>query len=143
MLWLIWSMSLLLSAVSLAVMLFLILRRVLRQRRSRVDTEARRSVLKALIAFSQHRNREDLRPILLSVPVHVALEASFEFLSLLRGEEFKEVVATLLECGLHNHAGAQLERGNEAERIHAAEMLAAFGSAMVSMTMESGPRIFA
>jgi HEAT repeat protein len=128
MLWQLWSTSILLSAVSLAVMIVLIGRRLILQRRERAKAEARQRLFKALISFSQDREREQLKKVLLSIPVPAALDAGFEFLSLLRGEEHDDVIGVFIECGFPDHVRTQLERGNEAARIHAAEMLAAFRS---------------
>ncbi|MDN5926210.1 MAG: HEAT repeat domain-containing protein [Hyphomicrobiales bacterium] len=128
MLWVFWSISILLSALSLAVMCALIARRLFRQRRARADADARQRLFKALIAFSQDRSRETLKSVLLSVPTPIALDAGFEFLSLLRGEEHDGVIAVFVDRGLADHVERQLRKGNAAERIHAVEMLAAFSS---------------
>ncbi|ANT51353.1 HEAT repeat domain-containing protein [Mesorhizobium amorphae] len=126
--WLVWDMSILLSALSLVIMLLLIARRVLQERRGSAAADQRRSLLTALIAFTENRDREALKAVLLSVPASVAIDAGFEFISLLRGEEHDELVSAFNECGLPALVGKQLERGNGAERIHAAEMLAALRS---------------
>ncbi|ESY98439.1 HEAT repeat domain-containing protein, partial [Mesorhizobium sp. L2C089B000] len=49
-------------------------------------------------------------------------------ISLLRGEEHDELLSAFNECGLPTLVGTQLEKGNGAERIHAAEMLGALRS---------------
>ncbi|AZO70100.1 MULTISPECIES: HEAT repeat domain-containing protein [unclassified Mesorhizobium] len=126
--WLIWDLSILLSALSLAIMLFLTARRVLQERRARVAADQRRQLLTALIAFTENRDREALKAAILAVPAGVAINAGFEFISLLRGEEYDDVLAAFNECGLPALVGRQLEKGNGAERIHAAEMLAALRS---------------
>ena len=126
--WYIWNLSILLSVLSLVIMLFLIARRVLQERRSKAAADQRRQLLTALIAFSENRDREALKAAILSVPAGVAINAGFEFISLLRGEEHDDVLAAFNECGLPAIVGRQLERGNGAERIHAAEMLAALRS---------------
>ncbi|MBZ9921725.1 MULTISPECIES: HEAT repeat domain-containing protein [unclassified Mesorhizobium] len=126
--WYIWGLSILLSALSLVIMLFLIARRVLQQRRSKAAADQRRQLLTALIAFTESRDREVLKTAILSVPAGVAINTGFEFISLLRGEEHDDVLAAFKECGLPALVGRQLEKGNGAERIHAAEMLAALRS---------------
>lgn len=126
--WVIWNLSILLSVLSLVIMLFLIARRVLQERRSKAATDQRRRLLTALIAFTENRYREALKAAVLSVPAGVAIDAGFEFISLLRGEEHDDVLAAFNECGLPALVGRQLEKGNGAERIHAAEMLAALRS---------------
>lgn len=126
--WLVWDMSILLSALSLAIMLLLIARRVLQERRGAANADQRRQLLTALIAFTENRDRGALKAAILSVPAGVAMNAGFEFLSLLRGEEHDDVLAAFNECGVPALVGRQLERGNGAQRIHAAEMLAALRS---------------
>ncbi|TIT72131.1 MAG: HEAT repeat domain-containing protein, partial [Mesorhizobium sp.] len=96
--WLIWDLSILLSALSLAIMLFLTARRVLQERRARVAADQRRQLLTALIAFTENRDREALKAAILAVPAGVAINAGFEFISLLRGEEYDDVLAAFNEC---------------------------------------------
>jgi HEAT repeat protein len=126
--WYIWNLAILLSALSLVIMLFLIARRVLQERSGKAEAGKRRQLLTALIAFTENRDREALKAVILSVPVGVAIDAGFEFISLLRGEEHDDVIAAFNECGLPVLVGRQLEKGNGAERIHAAEMLSALRS---------------
>ncbi|MER8913009.1 HEAT repeat domain-containing protein [Mesorhizobium sp. M0761] len=124
----VWYLSILLSALSLVIMLLLIGRRVLHERRGTAGADQRRLLLTALIAFTENRDREALKTALLAVPARVAIDAGFEFISLLRGEEHDELLSAFNECGLPTLVGTQLEKGNGAERIHAAEMLAALRS---------------
>jgi len=126
--WVIWDLSILLSVFSLVIMLFLIARRVLQEHRGKAEADQRRQLLTALIAFTESRDREVLKAAVLAVPAGVAINAGFEFISLLRGEERDDVLVAFNECGLPALVGRQLERGNVAERIHATEMLAALGS---------------
>ncbi|MGN8114233.1 HEAT repeat domain-containing protein [Labrys sp. 22185] len=128
MLWLIWSISIVLSVLSLLVMGILILRRLLKQRRKAAEAQARQTVLRALITFSHDRDRQVLKQVVAGVPPRVALDAGFEFLALLRGDEHDAVIALFAECDLPAEAGRQLRKGNAAARIHAAEMLAKFKS---------------
>jgi hypothetical protein len=128
MLWFIWMLSILLSAISLLVMLALILRRMVLQRRRGQDAAERSRLLTALIAFSEDKNAKALETVLTSVPPRIATDAGFEFLGLLRGDEHARIVEIFAEAGLPAHIIARLGRGNEAARIHAAEMLAAFPS---------------
>ncbi len=120
----IWTTSIALSALSLAVMLLLILRRVLHQRRTIDDADGRKRLLEALIRFSGDSDAGALQRAIGSVRPHVAVDSGFEFLALLRGDEHARIVGILVESGLASHIMAQLKRGNEAARIHAAEMLA-------------------
>ena len=125
--WYIWDLSILLSALSLVIMLVLIARRLLQERWARAAADQRRQLLTALIAFTENRDREALKATLLAVPAGVAIDAGFEFISLLRGEERDDVLVAFNECGLPARVARQLRKGNVAERIHAAEMLAALG----------------
>ncbi|TPN83141.1 HEAT repeat domain-containing protein [Mesorhizobium sp. CU2] len=126
--WYIWDLSILLSALSLVIMLFLIARRVVQEHRDSAAADQRRQLLTALIAFTESRDKEALKAAVLGVPAGVAINAGFEFISLLRGEERDDVLVAFIECGLPTLVGKQLERGNVADRIHATEMLAALGS---------------
>ncbi|MBZ9921975.1 HEAT repeat domain-containing protein [Mesorhizobium sp. BR1-1-7] len=126
--WYIWDLSILLSALSLVIMLSLVARRVLQERWGRAGADQRRQLLTALIAFTENRDREALKAAVLAVPAGVAINAGFEFISMLRGEEHDDVLAAFNECGLPALVGRQLEKGNVADRIHAAEMLAALRS---------------
>jgi len=135
--WYIWDLSILLSVVSLVIMLFLIARRMLQERRGRAAADQRRQLLTALIAFTEDRDREALKVRLLGVPAGIAIDAGFEFISLLRGEERDDVLVAFNECGLPARVGRQLQKGNVADRIHAAEMLAALGSEDASASLLS------
>lgn len=119
----IWNTSIILSALALAVMLLLILRRIATQRRTIKDAGRRELLLGALIRFSENNDAVALKQAIGSVPPRLAVEGGFEFLALLRGDEHARIVGVLVEAGLPAHIGAQLRKGNEAARIHAAEML--------------------
>ena len=135
--WYIWDLSILLSALSLVIMLLLIARRVLQERRGKATAEQRRQILTALIAFTENRDREALKAAVVAVPAGVAIDAGFEFISLLRGEERDDVLVAFNECGLPARIARQLQKGNVAERIYAAEMLAALGSDNASASLLS------
>ncbi|WP_274627696.1 HEAT repeat domain-containing protein [Arvimicrobium flavum] len=122
----VWIMSIVLSAISLLVMTLLILRRVVLQRRAKEDARMRQRLLQALIAFSEDKDAETLNSVIRSVPPRIAIDGGFEFLGLLRGEEYARIIEIFAESGLPIHIATQLMKGNEAARIHAAEMLAAF-----------------
>lgn len=128
MLALIWTLSIVLSAISLLVMIVLIVRRGLRQRRVSDDAAARQRLLGALITFSGDKDEDTMLRTLRSVPPRVALDAGFEFLALLRGDEHARIIRLFTDAGLQDHVVAQLMSGNEASRIHAAEMLAGLAS---------------
>ncbi|TIN03935.1 MAG: HEAT repeat domain-containing protein [Mesorhizobium sp.] len=123
-----WLTSIALSAASLLVMMLLIVRRVVVRRRVTTDATDRQRLFKALIAFSEDKDAARLKAVLRSVPPRVTLDGGFEFLGLVRGEEHAQIVAIFVESGLRGHILAQLRKGNEAERIHTAEMLAVLPS---------------
>lgn len=123
----IWTSSIILSAVSLVIMCILILRRLIIHRHVEKERQERETMLNALIAFSVDGDEQQLNRIVSSVSPRVALEAGFEFLGLLRGDEHARIVAVLAGAGAIGEAVRLLRKGNEAERIHAAEMLAALG----------------
>ncbi|WP_448956346.1 HEAT repeat domain-containing protein [Labrys neptuniae] len=137
MLWLIWSISIVLSLLSLTVMCILIVRRLVKQRRKAAVARARQSMLRALIAFSHDRDGAVLKRVVASVPPRVALDAGFEFLGLLRGEEHDAVITAFTECGLPGEAARQLRKGDGASRLHAAEMLAKFKSDKAVAALET------
>lgn len=122
-----WISSLVLSALSLAVMCVLIIRRLAIHRHERTEARERALLLGALIAYSEDGNEDRLQGVISSISPRTALETGFEFLALLRGEEHTRIVAALAAADLGKQAILLLKRGNEAERIHAAEMLTAFG----------------
>lgn len=122
-----WTSSLVLGALSLIVMCILIVRRLVIRRHEDNDRREREILQRSLIAFSEDRDEDKLKSVIASVSPRTALEAGFEFLALLRGEEHTRIVAALAAAGLGKEAARLLRRGNEAERIHAAEMLTALG----------------
>lgn len=126
MLALIWSVSLVLSACSILVMVTLVLRRFMAERHHGDDDRQRRALQLALIRFTQDGDRARLDAELARVSQLVIVEAGFELLSLLRGEERTTIERIFAEIGLPDFTRRQLARGNEAERIHACEVLEAF-----------------
>jgi HEAT repeat protein len=140
MLGLIWTLSIVLCAISLLVMAVLIALRIFAQRRLREDAAARQRVLRALITFSEDKNEDALLASLRSIPPRVALDAGFEFLALLRGDEHARIIHLFIRAGLQDHIAVQLRNGNEAARIHAAEMFAVlpaeFGTAALLRALD-------
>jgi HEAT repeat protein len=86
-------------------------------------------VLSALIQFSDDDDRSALISALGPLQKAVVADAGFEFLELLRGRERAGIEAVFAEIGLPDFIRSRLRRGNEADRIHAAEMLTAFSGA--------------
>jgi hypothetical protein len=127
MLSLIWISSLILSALSLVIMCVLIVRRLFVHHRLHKQRRQHEALLAALIAFTVDGNEGQLRHAVSSVSPRVALEAGFEFLALVRGDEHTRIVAVLADAGIVEEVVRLVKRGNESERIQAAEMLAAFG----------------
>lgn len=127
MLSLLWTSSLILSAISLLVMCILIIRRLIIHRGEERERHERKILLNSLIAFSEDGQGDRLQSVIASVLPRTALEAGFEFLALLRGEEHTRIVAALAAADLGKEAARLLRHGNEAERIHAAEMLTELG----------------
>lgn len=124
MLTLIWIASIALSGVSLVIMAGLILHRLVEQRRSAAAALARQRLLRALIAFSGDHDRAALETAVRRTPPRITFDAGFEFLGLLRGESHDRIARVLVELGMPALVGAELERGDEARRIQAAEVLA-------------------
>lgn len=139
----IWIASIALSVISLMIMLVLILRRIVLERRQQLRNEHRSSVQRALIEFSETRDGDALRQMMSTVPPAISLEASFELLGLLRGEEHARIIRVLSDTGLAEQAIGLLKSGNKVERIHAAEMLGGFanvaGAAALLTAFEEEP----
>ena len=126
MLWLVWIASFVLGLAAILIMIVLVIARLLQERRQSRETTQRRRVHSALIRFSGDGDRSALASALAPVPNSVVADAGFEFLDLLRGGERDSVEAVFAEIGLPAFIRRRLRRGNEADRIHASEMLVSF-----------------
>lgn len=126
MLALIWTLSLILAGLSLLVMSYLVVRRVIQDRRSVHHAAARDRLFAALIRFGGDRDAEALRRVVCETPPQVVATRGFEIIDLLRGDEHAATVAVFVETGLPAHVRRRLRRGDDAERLHAAELLATF-----------------
>ena len=126
MLRLVWTTSLVLSALSILVMVVLILRRVAGEKREAEYRKARRAVMTALIRFSEEKDSAALHSVLAAAPPSVVADAGSEFLGLVRGGDREAVEAELLAAGLPAFLERELKSANEARRLHAAEMLTSF-----------------
>jgi len=122
----VWTISLFLGLASIAIMLVLIGVRVVHERRRSADMDFRKRLLSALIRFSEDDDAGALKAVVERTPPAVVTDASSEFLSLLRGDERQRIEAVLAGAGLPAFLRRQLLKANEAQRIHAAEMLTAF-----------------
>lgn len=136
MLRLIWTTSIVLGLAAIVVMLVLVLLRLVNEQRAVKAIAQRRQVISALIEFSETGDRAALTAAIKSIPSAVVAEAGFEFLELLRGEEREAIEAAFSDIGLPVHIRRRLRRGNEAERIHAAEMLISFPGADTVHSLE-------
>ena len=122
----IWMLSLVLSLTSIVAMVALVLRRAVIERQHGDDKALRQKLQLALIRFTQDGDRTALDAGIAHLPRHVMVEAGFELLSLLRGEERRAIERVFAEIGLPDHVRRQLARAHEADRIFACEVLEAF-----------------
>lgn len=126
MLWAIWTVSLILSLASLAVMVGLILKRVHSERRTARDASLRKRALSGLVRFSGDRDAAALDEALAGAPMLIVADAASEFMALVRGDDRNAVVAALAVRGLPAFLAQELKARNEPRRLHAAEMMAEF-----------------
>ncbi len=140
MLWLIWISSIGLGAAALATMSVLVVLRLLHDRRTGRSSEERRRVLTALIRFSEDDDRPALVHALRPIRSEVIAAAGFEFLEMLRGEERERIETVFADIGLPHSIRQRLNHGNEADRIHATEMLAAFPGPETVRSLEDALR---
>ncbi len=122
----IWFISLGLSLISIMVMLVLVVRRFISDREQAKYASLQKQLRQQLISFTADHDEDALIVALGKVPPSVAVEASFAFLELLRGEDRTEIVWALAAAGLPDHIRQRLKSGNEAQRLSAAEFLTAF-----------------
>lgn len=122
----IWTVSIVMGLSALAVMVVLVVLRVFHERRRARDEILSRKLMTALIRFSEDGERQALAPVLNETPVEIINDSGFEFLSLLRGDERRRIEDVLGTTDLPEFVRTQLRKGNEAERIHSAEILTAF-----------------
>lgn len=134
----IWMVSIVIGMIALAIMVVLVVRRVFHERRRARDEILRRKLVTALIRFSEDSERQALIAVLKETPAAIVADSGFEFLSLLRGDERRRIEEAFAETGLPDFVRRRLRRGNEAERIHSAEILTAFpGTASVDALLEA------
>ena len=140
MLMLVWISSIALAAAAFLVLGVLVVLRLLHERGNRRAAQQRRQVMSALIRFSDDDDRGALLGALRPIRQSVIATAGFEFLEMLRGEERERIEAVFAKVGLPAFIRHRLRRGNEAERIHATEMLAAFPGAESVRSLETALR---
>lgn len=126
MLFYIWTLSIVIGLAALAIMVALIVLRILHERRHARDEILRRKLVTSLIRFSEDGERHALLAVLEEIPAAIVADSGFEFLSLLRGDERRRIEEVLGQTGLPEFVRRRLRKGNEAERIHSAEILTAF-----------------
>lgn len=138
MLFYIWTLSIVIGLSALAIMTVLVLLRILHERRYARDEILRRKLLTSLIRFSEDGERQALVTVLDDIPAAIVADSGFEFLSLLRGDERLRIESVFGETRLPEFVRRRLHKGNEAERIHSAEILTAFpGSASVDALLQA------
>lgn len=126
MLFYIWTLSIVIGLVALAIMVVLVALRVFHDRQHARDTHLRRRLTTSLIRFSADGDRQSLMTVLAEIPAAIVTDAGFEFLSLLRGDERDRIEQVFAQTGLPDFVRSRLRNGDEAERIHSAEILTAF-----------------
>ncbi|MEO4002020.1 HEAT repeat domain-containing protein [Mesorhizobium sp. CAU 1732] len=138
MLFYIWTLSIVIGSSALAIMIVLVVLRILHERRHARDEILRRKLMTSLIRFSEDGERDALMAVLGEIPAAIVADSGFEFLSLLRGDERQRIEDVFGETRLPEFARRRLRKGNEAERIHSAEILTAFpGTASVEALLEA------
>lgn len=126
MLTLIWTLSLILSALSIAVMAALIARRTVIARRDRHHAASRKQVMTAMIRLTHDNDADSFLAVVEGVPEAVTADASSEFLGLVRGGERELVLAALRRAGQPAFLQKELFRANEVRRLMAVELIAAY-----------------
>jgi HEAT repeat protein len=126
MLFYIWTLSIVIGLIALAIMVVLVVLRVFHERRHARDEILRRKLMTSLIRFSEDGDRQSLMAVLGEIPASIVAESGFEFLSLLRGDERQRIEQVFAQIGLPDFVRRRLRKGDEAERIYSAEMLTAF-----------------
>jgi HEAT repeat protein len=122
----IWIVSSVLAMASLVVMLVLVVVRFFSERGAARRARQRERLQAALIQFTADDDEEALSACISATQPNVAVDVSFEFLDLLRGEERTRIEAILDRKGIPSHVRKVLRSGNDAQRLHAAEIATAF-----------------
>ena len=129
MLFYIWTFSIVIGISALAIMVVLVVLRIFHERRHARDEVLRRNLTTALIRFSGDGDRQALMAVLEGTPAAIMADSGFEFLSLLRGDERRRIEEVFGDTDLPDFVRRRLRKGNEAERIHSAEVLTSFPGA--------------
>jgi HEAT repeat protein len=138
MLFYVWTLSIVIGSIALATMVVLVVLRVFHERGRARDTILRSELMTSLIRFSEDGDRQSLMAVLEEIPDAIVADSGFEFLSLLRGGERHRIEQVFAETGLPDFVRRRLRKGNEAERIHSAEILTAFpGTASVDALLDA------
>ena len=124
----IWNLSLIFAAMSVAIMVSLIVLRARDDWQQGKLTGIRKKLRLAYIGFSADNDRIKLHQAMLSAPSKLVIDVSFEFLGLVRGQEKESLEAELMMTVLPKLIRESLARGNEAERIEAARQIGSFKS---------------
>ncbi|MCT8266258.1 MULTISPECIES: HEAT repeat domain-containing protein [Afifella] len=124
----IWNLSIALALASILILLGLIVLRIADMRLAARRAAQRKRFVGALIRFSADEDEASLRQVIAETPKRILVDAGFEFLAMLRGDERARIEEVFAEAGVPDYIRRRLRRANEAERIFAAETLAAFPS---------------
>ena len=126
MLFYIWTLAIVMGLSALVVMVVLVVLRIIHEKRVAQNEILSQKLMTSLIRFSEDGERQALAIVLEEVPTTIVIDSGFEFLSLLRGDERRKIEEVFGATGLPDFARTRLRKGNEAERIHSAEVLTAF-----------------
>jgi hypothetical protein len=129
MLFFVWTLSIVMGLSALAIMVVLVVLRIIHERRNARNEILSRKLTASLIRFSEDGERQALASVLEEIPPTIVIDSGFEFLSLLRGDERRKIEGVFGATHLPDFVRRRLRKGNEAERIHCAEILTAFPGA--------------
>ncbi len=122
----IWIASSVLAVASLVVMLVLVVSRFINERGEAKRVLQRKQLQAALIQFTADEDEAALVGRIKATLPDVVVDVSSEFLDLLRGEERRQIEAILERTGVPTFVRRVLREGNDAKRLHAAELAIAF-----------------
>lgn len=130
-----WSLSLGLSGLALAIMAGLIIVRLIHQRRERRSENQRRALIPILLG---NATDEELAIAARNGP-EVLGPLAIDLIQLVRGEERERFVATASRLGVPEKLRRRLARGPVRERIRAAEVIGEFPDDFSTAALEAAP----
>ena len=134
----IWILSLVLAAVSLAVMAALILVRVAGAGRARREEERRTAVLTAVLSWLDGATADEEVKALLARDCDLSASLLIEVFEVVRGEGQMRLANLAEEAGIVRRLREKLARGRRADRVSAAEALVWFGSEETCAALRGG-----